>query len=141
MQMAGWHRTVHHIFPFEDLEMKLKTTLPSIFTAILLSALLLIQTAPAERVPQRIEVVAKKFDFTPGAITLKKGEPVVLVLKSADVPHGIRFRELGIETKVGKGQTSELAFTPDKTGTFVGHCSVFCGSGHGTMTLTLVVVD
>src|SRR5579863_2610589 len=121
--------------------MKLKTALPSIISAIVLSALLLIQTAPAERVPQRIEVVAEKFDFTPSAITLKKGEPVVLVLKSADVPHGIRFRELGIEAKAGKGQTSELAFTPDKAGTFVGHCSVFCGSGHGAMTLTLVVVD
>jgi cytochrome c oxidase subunit 2 len=121
--------------------MKLKTALPSIFAAIMLSALLFIQTAPAENAPRRIEVVAKKFDFAPKEITLKKGEPVVLVLKSADVPHGVRFRELGIETKVGKGQTSELAFTPDKTGTFVGHCSVFCGSGHGAMTLTLIVVD
>jgi cytochrome c oxidase subunit 2 len=72
---------------------------------------------------------------------LKKGEPVVLVLKSADVAHGIRFKELGIETKIGKGQTSELAFTPDKTGTFVGQCSVFCGSGHGGMKLTLHVVE
>jgi cytochrome c oxidase subunit 2 len=102
---------------------------------------LLIQSAPAQQTPRRIEVTAKRFDFAPGDITLKKGEPVVLVLKSVDVSHGIRFKELGIETKAAKGQTSELAFTPDKTGTFVGHCSVFCGSGHGKMTLTLHVVD
>ena len=43
--------------------------------------------------------------------------------------------------KVSKGGTAEIAFTPDKTGTFVGHCSVFCGSGHGEMTLTLHVVE
>jgi cytochrome c oxidase subunit 2 len=102
---------------------------------------LFVQAANAQPAPRRIEVDAKRFDFTPGEITLKKGEPVVIVLKSVDVAHGIRFRELGIETKAAKGQTSELAFTPNKTGAFVGHCSVFCGSGHGSMTLTLRVVD
>jgi cytochrome c oxidase subunit II len=121
--------------------MKWKTVLPPFLAAMLFAVLLLVQTTPAETSPRRIEVTAKKFTFDPGVITLKKGEPVILVLKSADVAHGIRFKELGVETKVGKGQTSELAFTPDKTGTFVGHCSVFCGSGHGSMMLTLHVVD
>jgi cytochrome c oxidase subunit 2 len=121
--------------------MKLKICLPALFAAILLTAPTLIQSAPVQASPRRIEVSAKRFEYLPGEVTLKKGEPVVLVLKSVDVPHGIRFKELGIETKAGKGQTSELAFTPDKAGTFVGHCSVFCGSGHGSMTLTLHVVE
>ncbi|HEX3893934.1 MAG TPA: hypothetical protein VHW46_15270 [Terracidiphilus sp.] len=43
--------------------------------------------------------------------------------------------------RVGKGGTAEVHFTPNQTGTFVGHCSVFCGMGHGSMTLTLRVVD
>jgi cytochrome c oxidase subunit 2 len=102
---------------------------------------LLVQTTPAEITPRRIEVIAKRFSFTPGDITLKRGEPVILVLKSIDVRHGIRFKELGIETKVAKGQSSQLAFTPDRTGTFTSHCSVFCGSGHGAMALTLHVVN
>jgi cytochrome c oxidase subunit 2 len=121
--------------------MKWKTVLPSILAAMSFAALLLVQTTPAETAPRRIEVTAKRFTFTPGDITLKKGEPVILVVKSADVAHGIRIKELNIDAKVGKGQTSEIPVTPDKTGTFVGHCSVFCGSGHGTMTLTLHVVD
>lgn len=121
--------------------MKLKLAQPSIFAAVLVAALLLIQNTPGQHSPRRIAVTAKRFQFEPGAITLKKGEPVVLVLTSVDVPHGIRFKELGIEAKIGKGQTSELAFTPDRIGTFVGHCSVFCGSGHGGMTLTLYVVE
>jgi cytochrome c oxidase subunit 2 len=121
--------------------MKLKFAWSAILAALLLAAPTFVQAAAAQPAPRRIEVTAKRFAFSPSEITLKKGEPVLLVLTSADVAHGIRFKELGIETKVGKGQTSELAFTPEKVGTFVGHCSVFCGSGHGGMTLTLHVVE
>jgi cytochrome c oxidase subunit II len=112
-----------------------------ILAIVLLAPVAFVLPARGQAAPRRIEVTAKRFDFTPGEITLKKGEPVVLVLKSADVPHGVRFRELGVTVNAGKGQTSEVTFTPDKTGTFVGHCSVFCGSGHGSMTLTLHVVE
>jgi cytochrome c oxidase subunit II len=97
--------------------------------------------AHAENAPRRIEVTAKRFGFEPAEITLKKGEPVDLVLKSTDVPHGLRFRELNVDVKVSKGGTGETHFTPNLTGTFVGHCSVFCGSGHGSMMLKLHVVD
>jgi cytochrome c oxidase subunit II len=104
-------------------------------TALASSRALLAQSA------RRIEVVSKRFAFEPGEITLKKGQPVILVLKSTDVAHGLRFRELNLDVKVAKGGTTELQFTPDKTGDYVGHCSVFCGSGHGEMTLTLHVVE
>ncbi|MGD0631928.1 MAG: cupredoxin domain-containing protein [Terracidiphilus sp.] len=95
----------------------------------------------AEAAPQRIEITAKRFNFEPGEITLKKGHAVVLVLKSADVAHGIRIRDLNVDVKVGKGGTAEVQFTPDKTGDFIGHCSVFCGSGHGSMIFKVHVVD
>ena len=95
----------------------------------------------AQGSPRRIEITAKQFQFDPSEITVKKGEPVVLVIKSADVAHGLRFRELNLNVKVDKGGTAEMPFTPDKTGDFVGHCSVFCGSGHGEMTLTMHVVN
>lgn len=90
--------------------------------------------------PRRIEIVAKRFAFDPGSITLQRGEPVILVLKSVDVPHGLRFRDLNLEIKSPKGGSGEVQFTPDKDGDFVGHCSVFCGNGHGSMTLTLHVI-
>jgi cytochrome c oxidase subunit II len=96
-------------------------------------------TAASE--PRRIEIVAKRFSFAPAEITLKKGEPVVLVLHSEDVPHGLKISELNVETEIAKGATSELSFTPNATGDFVGHCSRFCGSGHGSMTLTLHVTE
>jgi cytochrome c oxidase subunit 2 len=121
--------------------MKLKIAISAVYTAVLLTAFIFAPPTHGQPGPRRIEVTAKRFNFTPGEITLKKGEPVVLVLQSTDVTHGVRFKELGIEVKAGKGQTSELAFTPSKTGTFVGHCSVFCGPGHGGMKLTLRVVE
>jgi cytochrome c oxidase subunit II len=117
--------------------MKLKVALFVLFTMTLFA----FQSTHAQAAPRRIEIIAKKFDFTPAEITLKKGEPVVIVLKSEDVAHGLRFRELGFNVKVSKGQTSEATLTPTKTGDFVGQCSVFCGSGHGKMKLTLHVVD
>jgi cytochrome c oxidase subunit 2 len=97
--------------------------------------------SPAPDAPRRIEVSVKKFGYAPAEITLKKGEPVVLVLTTEDVAHGLKFKELDLNTKFDKGKPGELVFTPDKTGDFVGHCSVFCGSGHGSMTLTLHVTE
>ena len=97
--------------------------------------------AGAQDEPKRVEVTAMRFSYEPDEVTLKKGEPVVLVLKSVDVAHGLRFRDLGVDVHVPKGGTSEVRFTPAKTGDFVGHCSVFCGSGHGSMTLKLHVVE
>ena len=94
-----------------------------------------------EGAPRRIEITAKRFTFEPGEITLKKGQPVVFVLKSADVAHGLRFRELNVAVKADAGSTAEVQFTPEKTGEFVGHCYVFCGSGHGSMAMKLHVVD
>jgi cytochrome c oxidase subunit 2 len=91
--------------------------------------------------PRTIEVTAKRFGYSPAELTLKKGEPVVLVIQSLDVPHGLKFSELNLDTRVAKGKTAQLPFTPNAIGTFVGHCSVFCGSGHGSMALTLHVVE
>jgi cytochrome c oxidase subunit 2 len=95
--------------------------------------------APADTAPRRIEVLARRFEFVPNQITVKKGEPVILVLRSEDVTHGIKFRELNLDTEIHKGHPSELSFTPMVAGDFVGHCSRFCGSGHGSMLLTLHV--
>ncbi len=124
--------------------MKMKFALPAVSVAILTvstAALLGVPSANSQTAPRRIDVTAKRFDFTPAEITVKKGEPVVIVLKSVDVAHGLSFRDLGVHVKVDKGKTGELALTPTKTGDFVGQCSVFCGSGHGKMKLTLHVVD
>ena len=122
--------------------MKSGLLLKSVFIGCLaLSSLALSGFAPAPDAPRRIDISVKKFEYAPAEITLKKGEPVVLVLTTEDVTHGLKFKELNLNTKIEKGKPSELAVTPDRVGDFVGHCSVFCGSGHGSMTLTLHVTE
>ena len=100
---------------------------------------LLVAVSSATPTPQRIEVKAARYSFEPAEITVKAGEPVDLVLTSDDVPHGLKIRELNINVKATKGKPGEVKFTPAKAGTFKGTCSVFCGSGHGKMTLTIHV--
>jgi cytochrome c oxidase subunit 2 len=95
----------------------------------------------AQDAPRRIEITAKRFDFTPGDITVKKGQAVTIVLTSKDVDHGLKFKDFNFVVNAKKGETKEATLTPDKTGTFVGQCSVFCGSGHGSMKMTLHVTE
>lgn len=106
-----------------------------------MGSLVLTGFSPAPDGPRRIEISAKRFEYLPAEVTVKKGEPVVLVLTTQDVAHGLKFKELNLNTRLEKGKTSDLAFTPTTVGDFVGHCSVFCGSGHGSMTLTLHVTE
>lgn len=115
-----------------------QTILVSIFSV---GSFVMPSFASTSDVPVTINVSAKRFSYEPSQITVKKGEPVVLKLTTQDVAHGLKFKELNLNAKIEKGKTAELAFTPTQTGDFVGHCSVFCGSGHGSMTLTLHVTD
>ena len=121
--------------------MKQKFTLLILLAGALTTTAFIALAANAQGTPRQIVITAKRFSYEPGEITLKKGQPVVLVLKSADVAHGLKLRDFNINVKVKAGDTAEIQFTPDKTGDFVAHCSVFCGSGHGAMILKMHVVN
>jgi len=99
------------------------------------------QTVLASSTPRRIEITAKRFTYDPDVITLKQGETVLLVLKSDDVSHGLRIRELGLDLKTSKDKPAEKLFTPRKAGDFVGQCSVFCGANHANMKITFHVAE
>jgi cytochrome c oxidase subunit 2 len=111
--------------------------------AVFFAAVSVLATARANQAetPRRIEIVAKRFTYDPDVITLKKGEPVVLVMRSSDVTHGLKVEELNLESEdIKKGGQSEIRFTPEKTGHYIGKCAHFCGKGHGSMTLQIDVV-
>jgi cytochrome c oxidase subunit 2 len=93
-------------------------------------------SVPVERV---IHITAKKFEFSPDSITLKKGEPVVFEISSDDRKHGFNLRAFGVRSDLLPGNVSRIRFTPDKTGKFTFSCDVFCGDGHEDMTGTVVV--
>src|SRR5208337_1211693 len=112
--------------------MKLRTIL---IAGISFAALAVCAAPRSPQPPKTITITAARFAFDPNEITLKKGEEVTLIIRSADVTHGLVIEDLGVRTDVKKGQPASVTFTPEKVGTFVGKCAHFCGSGHGSMTL------
>ena len=95
--------------------------------------------AAARPKPRVIKVIAKKFEFVPAVIQVKRGETVTLHLTAPEVPMGFNLADFNVRTDVVPGKTASLNFTADKTGTFTFLCDVFCGSGHEDMSGMLVV--
>lgn len=93
------------------------------------------------RSPRVIRITAERYDYEPGHIVLKKGEPVVLELISADRLHGFHAKALGIRADVLPGSPVKVRVVPDKAGTFTFTCDVFCGSGHGDMSGVITVTE
>jgi len=89
--------------------------------------------------PRVVTITAKRFEFSPNQITLKRGETVKLQLKTEDVTHGFFMRALGIDSDITPGETTELTLTPQIAGKFTTICDHFCGAGHGNMKMTIVV--
>jgi cytochrome c oxidase subunit 2 len=90
---------------------------------------------------QVIRVTAKKFEYSPDEITVKKGVPLVLEITSLDRDHGFKLPEFGVRADIKPGATTRVRFVPNKTGRFPFRCDVFCGSGHEDMSGELVVVN
>jgi len=113
----------------------------TLLVSAILSGLLIhsrAEAVPAERV---IHITAKRFDFSPDSITLKKGEPVVFEISSGDRKHGFSLRAFGVRSDVLPRKVSRIRLTPDKTGKFTFSCDVFCGDGHEEMTGTVIVTE
>ena len=102
------------------------------------SAVVIGSGAPKDKV---IKLTAKKFEYSPAEITVKKGEPVVIEVSSEDVKHGFNLPDFGIRTDIKAGSVNRISFTPDKAGRFAFACDVFCGVGHEEMSGTLIVTE
>ena len=112
-----------------------------ILKTILLFGVALSLLAAGDQPTQTISITAQRFSFTPNEITLKKGQPVTLVIETKDVTHGLLIEALGVRTEIKKGQASEVTFNPGTAGTFEAKCAHFCGKGHGSMKMTVQVLE
>jgi cytochrome c oxidase subunit 2 len=88
-----------------------------------------------------IQVMLKKYEFSPGSLHVKKGERVKLIMAAVDHDHGFKLDDFGVNQKVRKGTTATVEFTADKAGTFQFRCSTVCGLGHRGMKGMLVVEE
>ncbi len=95
--------------------------------------------APGMATPHVVELVAKRFEYSPKEITLKRGEPVTLRIHSEDVAHGLFSKKLKLDADILPKKTVEVTITPTEAGTFTAICNHFCGAGHAGMRLKVVV--
>lgn len=95
--------------------------------------------APA-RAATELTLEASNWQFSPKVVEAHVGVPVTLHITSKEGMHGISSDELGISnTMLPPGKTVTVTFTPTKAGTYVVHCSLPCGPGHGDMSFTVKV--
>ena len=112
--------------------------------------------APQAGPPRIIEVTAKKYEFSPTEIRVKKGERVELKVHSVDETHGIKievypegdkakvtpgliFESPETNGKVEKNVDQVLDFVAAAPGTYGFKCAKLCGMGHGRMQGKLIV--
>ena len=91
---------------------------------------------PAVELPGvMIKIDAKRWEYTPSVINVKKGQRIVIAINNIDRVHGINIPDLAVQ-----GDDS-IEFTTEKTGEFAFSCNNFCGDGHANMTGKIIVTD
>jgi cytochrome c oxidase subunit 2 len=114
----------------------------SLALLVLISVLFVLTSAVgAAGKEEVIKITAKRFEYSPSEITIKKGIPVILEFTSLDVKHGFNCPSLGVRTDIDPQKVTRLRIVPEKAGTFSFHCDNFCGSGHEDMTGKIIIIE
>jgi len=105
-----------------------------------------------------IEISAKKYEFTPAEIRVKKGERIELKIHSVDTTHGaklilypegskdkstpgLKLADPNQNEKVEKNVDQVIDFVALEAGTYEIRCAKLCGMGHGRMKGKLIVEE
>lgn len=93
-----------------------------------------------------IELIARapeRGNWDPQTITVKKGQPVTIVIRNEDgVTHGFYLPAFDIALReIKAGKLEKVKFVPTNTGEFRFYCNVWCGDYHMKMVGTLIVED
>jgi cytochrome c oxidase subunit 2 len=91
------------------------------------------QTAASEE----IVIKASNFAFDQQEYHVKQGVPVKISFENVEGTHGVIIQDLHVQ--LDSRNTSQVV-TPEHKGEYEINCSIFCGSGHHTMTAKLIVV-
>jgi len=94
---------------------------------------------PPDAPVERIQVTAKKYEFSPDPIRVKQGSHVILEVESLDVTHGLAIDGYGIDVTLPPHQKVTVEFYAKDSGEYSTHCSHFCGLGHLGMRGKLIV--
>jgi cytochrome c oxidase subunit II len=115
-----------------------------------------VNPSQADQEVQVIEVSAKKYEYSPSPIRVKRGAKVQLRITALDRAHGFKINLSPDESdqksqpglvfssqedcfKLEKGIPTVVEFVARTAGTYSFHCCNRCGIGHGGMKGQLVV--
>ena len=96
--------------------------------------------APKDAAVKEVDVIAKKYEFTPASILVPVNTLLKIHFKAIDHEHGFEIK--GIKKSCVKFKPTNpvtVEFYADKSGEFEFRCCKFCGFGHGNMKGKLVV--
>jgi cytochrome c oxidase subunit 2 len=104
----------------------LLTLAAAVIAAAVLGLPALPSSASQSLVPS-VELRASRSGFRPPRLTLRRGEPVHVVLTSADGEHCFAVDALRIEKRVVAGRPTRFELTPERSGVFPFHCCLESG--------------
>ncbi len=88
---------------------------------------------PARGEEKMITITARRFQYMPNIVRVRRGDVVTLRLLSEDVHHGLYLDGYELQTSALPGQAGVVRFVADKVGKFAFRCSVTCGAFHPYM--------
>lgn len=99
------------------------------------------QLLPTGGTPRSVEATAQRWAWEfrhPGGhvsstLYLPAGEPVDIIVTSADVIHSLWLPRLGGKIDAIPGRQNVVRLEADEPGTYWGICAEYCGIGHDTM--------
>jgi cytochrome c oxidase subunit 2 len=137
----------------------IRTLVPTLSAFSVALALCLAQPIPAVAEDQKvqvIEVIAKKYEYSPSPVHVKAGTKVQLKITATDHDHGFKIGTVpdGAQPKgaagliftseqdcwqLKKGETTTIDFFAQTPGTYTFRCCHTCGLGHKGMKGQIVV--
>lgn len=95
--------------------------------------------APFGAADRLFRVEARQFAYSPAEFRVNPGDKVTIQLVSTDVVHGLYVDGYGVSVTADPGQTAELTFVAERSGSFRLRCNVTCGAMHPFMIGKLTV--
>jgi cupredoxin-like protein len=110
-------------------------------TLALLLAVLAAGSVRAAAPYETLEVVASRQGFQPRVVNVRRGQPVRLLLTTADVEHCFALDALRVEKRIVPDKTTVLDLTPDRSGTFPFYCCLETDAAADTENGRLVIIE
>jgi len=140
--------TDRHLILFGGIIMSLVLTIPAVVMTVVVERDL--HQGLRESTEIEIDLIGHQFWWdvvyrsggdeirTANEIHIPTGEPVKLIVTSADVIHSVWIPEIAGKIDLIPGHSNELILHADTDGVYEGRCAEFCGLSHALMKLIVV---